>query len=628
MEKNIIKAPQGTNYLSDIMSELPVNCLFNKGKTGCGGTELVLRGTKNAIIAVPYISLIQNKLDANSEHGDRRDEILGFYGEVDETEVRAYLSTHSLKKIIVTYDSLPKLVRIIGEVEGDGEKGFNDYFLLVDEWHCLFKYYAFRNEAIRNMLPVAKKFKEVTYMTATPVDPEYTLEELKDLPVTEVQWEDKTNLDVEICESNIPIGAFFKFVAKINNLYPMVNFHVFLNSVSMITSLLKELNFHSDNVKIVCSQNNDKSNLKKLQEVNPDYVIAQPDSPAKKLNLYTSTAFEGCDIHDPNGLNIIISAAYKEQTMLDITTTVPQICGRIRDSRFKNKLFYFYSPRQKNEVSLDTYKKQSLKEFKEEQDFILDLNNLQPRHRDRVIQLVLYKKGCNSNIPYLYKDEEGNLRLDKNYLMFELYKFHVTNEVFTSLSNIKAEFEKNGNIVLKYNLQPLTRVASEKLQENVKAKVSYKDLFEEYYSIRQNVVSLELFVDPSGKMNLQENSARTIIEQERPFVKQAYEELGIDTIRTLEYNRQKIEKELIRRQNIPNEMKVMQLFKQKITFGKQYSVKELNEILQKISNDYSLPKLPASKIDTYFMCENTSPKINGTTTKCKTIIKEKIMLLD
>ena len=112
MEKNIIKAPQGTNYLSDIISELPVNCLFNKGKTGCGGTELVLRGTKNAIIAVPYISLIQNKLDANSEHGDRRDEILGFYGEVDETEVRAYLSTHSLKKIIVTYDSLPKLVLI------------------------------------------------------------------------------------------------------------------------------------------------------------------------------------------------------------------------------------------------------------------------------------------------------------------------------------------------------------------------------------------------------------------------------------------------------------------------------------------------------------------------------------
>ena len=127
-------------------------------------------------------------------------------------------------------------------------------------------------------------------MTATPVDPEYTLEELKDLPVTEVQWEDKTNLDVEICESNIPIGAFFKFVAKINNLYPMVNFHVFLNSVSMITSLLKELNFHSDNVKIVCSQNNDKSNLKKLQEVNPDYVIAQPDSPAKKLNVFPSTS--------------------------------------------------------------------------------------------------------------------------------------------------------------------------------------------------------------------------------------------------------------------------------------------------------------------------------------------------
>ena len=180
MEKKILlKLPQGTNYLSDIISELPVNCLFNKGKTGCGGTELVLRGTKNAIIAVPYISLIQNKLDANSEHGDRRDEILGFYGEVDETEVRAYLSTHSLKKIIVTYDSLPKLVRIIGEVEGDGEKGFNDYFYWWMNGIDLFKYYAFRMRLSGICYLSLRNLRRLLYMTATPVDPEYTLEELK-----------------------------------------------------------------------------------------------------------------------------------------------------------------------------------------------------------------------------------------------------------------------------------------------------------------------------------------------------------------------------------------------------------------------------------------------------------------
>ena len=625
MKKKIITAPQGTNYLSDIMSELPVNCLFNKGKTGCGGTELVLRGQKNAIIAVPYISLILNKLDANSEHGDRRDEILGFYGEVAELEVTTYLSGHSLKKIIVTYDSLPKLMKIIGRIEGDEEKGFRDYFLLVDEWHCLFKYYDFRNEAIRKMLPVAKKFKEVTYMTATPVDPEYTLEELKDLPVTEVQWEDKTNLEVNICESNMPIDAFFKFAAKINASYPKLNFHVFLNSVSMITALLEELKFQPDNVKIVCSQNNDKSNLRKLQEVNPAYVIEQPDSPAKKLNLYTSTAFEGCDIHDPKGINIIISASHKEQTMLDIATTVPQICGRIRDSRFKNKLFYFYSPQKRNEVSFETYKGKAIQEFEEEKDFILDLNKLQPQHRDRIIQLLLYKRGSGNTIPYLYKDEEGHLRMDKNYLMFVLHKFHVTNEVFSSGHNITTEFEKNGNVVLKYESLQLERVASEKLKENTKAKVSYKDLFEEYHSIRQNLLSLELSVDPSGKINLQDDSARTIIEQERPFVKQAYDELGIDIIRELGYDQKKIRRELIRRQNIPDEKKVMQLFKQKITFGTQYPVSQLNEILQEISNNYSLPKLPANKIEDHFICNNVNPKINGKTTRCKVVIKEKIL---
>lgn len=43
------------------MNELPVNCIFNKGITGCGGTELALRNEKHTIIAMPFISLVANK---------------------------------------------------------------------------------------------------------------------------------------------------------------------------------------------------------------------------------------------------------------------------------------------------------------------------------------------------------------------------------------------------------------------------------------------------------------------------------------------------------------------------------------------------------------------------------------
>ena len=604
------------------MQELPVNCLFNKGKTGCGGTELVLRGNKNAIIAVPYISLILNKLDANSEHGDRRDEILGFYGAVTREELVEYLSTHSLKKIIVTYDSLPKLMGIIQEIDGGDEKVFSDYFLLVDEWHCLFKYYFFRNNAIRKMLPVARKFKEVTYMTATPIEPEYTLEELRDYPIVEVEWADISDLKVKICQSNTLIDSFLEFTNKVHDRHPCINFHVFVNSVSLIVDILKS--FNTEDVKIVCSQNNGE-NLKKIQMIRPEYTIAQADDTSRYLNLYTSTAFEGCDIHDPDGVSIIISVPYKEQTMLDIKTTVPQICGRIRDSKYSNKLFYFYSNKQENKISFEKYKEKSLLDFEDTKDFILDLNNLKVKNRKKIIELLDTVKGNTTVNPYIYENEQGELFADKNLLMFDIYNFYIVNKVFVTQDSIQNEFKKIKNVIVEYCILKSKKKAAEKLANNKEAKPTYKDLFEEYHTIRENLFFYEINITSSGQPILQVGSEQVAIEQNRPIVKQAYEKLGIELIRELKYDIKKINKEMLQRENLPAETKVIRLLKPKIEFGQQYTIKQLNEILQNISNEYSLPKLKASKLDSYFECDNSSPKIEGKTCRCKTIIKEKIL---
>ena len=100
--KKIIPIPSGTRYLSEVMTELPVNCLFNKGRTGCGATELVLRGDKNAIVAVPYVSLIKNKIQPNGEHGDRSNDLLGVYGDIEDYQITDYLRGNQIKKIMVT----------------------------------------------------------------------------------------------------------------------------------------------------------------------------------------------------------------------------------------------------------------------------------------------------------------------------------------------------------------------------------------------------------------------------------------------------------------------------------------------------------------------------------------------
>ena len=159
-------------------NEIPANCLFDKGITGCGGTELAIRNSKNTIIAVPYVSLVDNKV---AQH---QGELLGVHGGVLQSDLEDYIKSYATKKIIVTYNSLP---RVINTLEQLGFNAYEDFFLLVDEWHVLFNSYIFRKEAIKEVLKEAPKFREVTYMTATPIEEKYLFEKFKQLPIVEIE---------------------------------------------------------------------------------------------------------------------------------------------------------------------------------------------------------------------------------------------------------------------------------------------------------------------------------------------------------------------------------------------------------------------------------------------------------
>ena len=63
---------------------------------------------------------------------------------------------------------------------------YSKFFLLVDEWHILFNQYSFRENAVRNLLNIAPLFNEVTYMTATPIEEELILTEVKNLSVVKL----------------------------------------------------------------------------------------------------------------------------------------------------------------------------------------------------------------------------------------------------------------------------------------------------------------------------------------------------------------------------------------------------------------------------------------------------------
>lgn len=295
-------------YLSDYIKELPSGVLLNKGVTGCGGTTVELQSKRNSIILCPTKNLVSSKTD-NTEY-------FGVDGKVTISDIKNYIDNKNItyKKIVATYDALEKLMK--------GINNYQEYFLLVDEYHLLFNDYSFRLKPIHFILENFRKFNNWCFMTATPLNEECILDELKDVPRLTYKWNNGIPVKIEIVETSKIQKELIKYINRY--LSSSKNLHIFLNSITTIRSIIKNLNV---DYRVVCSENS-KNKVKNFSKVN---------SPIKKLNFYTSCAFEGCDIYDPDGLCLILCDTILSTTVLDISTKIRQICGRLRDSKYKDR---------------------------------------------------------------------------------------------------------------------------------------------------------------------------------------------------------------------------------------------------------------------------------------------------
>lgn len=313
-------------YLSDKISELPKNCLFDKGKVGCGGTTLAIEGSEPYVIAVPYASLVENKV---RQYPNERYpySIFGVSEGVTPDSVRKYLSQAAIPKIMTTYDSLGKVIEAFGDVSGVN--------LLIDEYHILFTQYSFRKDAIMRVLENFKRFRSFTFMTATPLEADFILDELKGIPVVTQEWDEDERFTVSVkqvqCKS--VMASALKMIKAFLSGEIEGNAYFFVNSVKAIRVLIKKAGLTEKECRAIYS----KSNPMNVGVPNSDV-----DSAPKKINFLTSTVFEGCDIFDKDGVTIILSDHYFKNSLLDISTSVQQIAGRIRDSRYIGRIYHLF----------------------------------------------------------------------------------------------------------------------------------------------------------------------------------------------------------------------------------------------------------------------------------------------
>lgn len=588
MEKKIITVEPGCTFLSDVMTELPHNSILNKGITGCGGTHVALTNGKHYVIAVPTNELIRNK----KKNPKYKNFLFDFTTKKSDEDLKEYLENERIpvKKIMVTYDSVGRLQRLLEEHPIE-DLEVCDFSILIDEAHCLFKELDYRDNAIYNLFYgngfdscSYTWFKSYCFMTATPLEEDFILEELKEIPVVELIWKGKKKIQIEptVCKKGVKQSTIALVRRFIEGKEGESNAYIFVNSVNFIQEIVEQCKLTDDNARAIWS----KTNVKKTGLKN-----SYSDSRIKKVNFITKNCFEGQDFFDENGKTFIISDPRRGHTLLDISTDVIQIAGRLRDSKHDviEHLYSYSRYDQFNGFTYEEYKQNLYDEIKKLEIFIGKHNELSLEHR----------KLCSANSDFVDIDQDDyTWFINNNKAKRDLHNFKVTKCTYTL--NINEEYEKSGLDALEGKIDS----HYEKIIRNV-------DDLEP--SFKKEVQNLERVSREYSEKSLERRMAFEAAEIKYPIIINAINTLGFDGITKLKYNTTNIRKKLRARElNRDSKKKVYTLLRERIKPGVFITDSQLKEMFQEIYTELYIVKTPkGSHIEEYFSVKKTSKRIDN-----------------
>ena len=538
-----IDAQGNQRYLSDIegFNDLPDNCHFNKVLTGCGGTTVALQNQVKYVITMPFKGLGENKQKWANENkanicvidGDSLDNEGEKGKEARIKKVKDYIKAGG-KKVVVTYDSLPDVVMAIGE-------DINNWKLLVDESHMLLEAGSYRYSPINGILSNMKSFKSFCLMTATPVRDDYQLDALKEIPKVRIEWENTETVNIERKTTKKNIADYTALLVLDyleGDLGKNNNAHIFLNSIISITDIMRKVKhaFKGTNlasqVKIVCAERSEnKAKIK--QYLGTKYSIGFTTEPAKKINFYTSTAFSGQDIFDEDALSYVIVDGKKHHTKVDITTTIPQIIGRIRNAKVKNKLVMMYSADEYNKyLDRAVYEAQISVELAKAKNKANDFKLVSADSKE------VFINDANNDLYLFYIKESDELVVNEIAQKSKLNAFetqHATYQVIAGSENKSHLFTINS---IEYSYVGIQLPDLEGIQKLVLAqKPDFKTLCLEYIDYKEKEINSFLF--NYAMPNIEEGDTLDIIRE-------SYNKLGPDKMKALGYRMKAFEKELIK----------------------------------------------------------------------------------
>ena len=532
-----------SQYLSDVMNEIPSNCILSKRIPGCGATTLELDTNRSSIIVVPNVPVIVSKCN-------KYPNLLGVYEGVSQSQIIEYLTNNPTRKIMTTPESFNK---VKSACEKCNINIYTNFFLLMDECHQLIKDVDYRIDIVMPMNDFFL-FNRKALVSATPIgfsDPRF---EENHFEIIEITADYDYRQDITVTRTYNIAKAVSQYLENHNG-----TICFFINSVVEIYSLMKHFGLLEDSA-VYCAPKS-RSKLKNEYDFTNAHTEWSADT-MKKYNFFTGRFFTAFDLELPYKPDLVmVTDPYNsEYTMLDVDTDCIQICGRFRNGINSATHIYRVNPeivvkskeQMEWEISAHEFAYQTI------QTLYNSAENKESRFAfSAVLETLPFRK-------YQYSDFTKNWfaidndinevlvqnQYQSNISITEWYNgCHFFNPTFT-----KCEYNENDE---KLKIVKKCRSVKDKRRKMVQILSEIEEPYSEY--------ALD-FINDMRKVD--------------PFIVEAYEVLGKERIEELNYNQKKMNEEMILSQRKGN--KVIKLIKNAFKVGNRYSnetiVNELTRI--------------------------------------------------
>lgn len=589
-------------YLTDIYPEIETNTILCKTLTGLGATYSEIKAKRDSIIIEPNVPVITGKSKVH-----KKDNLFGVMEGIDTDNVVDYIARSKNEgkniKIITTPESFYKVKNAYEELGLSIEK---ECFILIDESHKLIKDRDYRPNILLAM-DVFFKAKNKALVSATPIIPSDPRFREQNFKVVKIMPDFDYAKDIHLLHTNNILQGIKFVINVIKKKRPEErSFCIFVNSIDIITQLLKYLGIENES-SVFCS---DKS-VKKLKDQKFKQAYSSWDVKHKQQYMFfTSRFYNAVDIElDEEPDVVLISEPFMTPySMMDPATDVVQALGRFRKGI--SSAVHVYSTNQ-------AYQKTSKAELKGY------INALEQTYNGIKTLRLAVTSTCEdkaySDILEAHPYQRFLVCGDKDYFAIDNYiDDELTKSFYGDRELLVKKYQANSHFKIVEAAKAYRFTDQDRLALSVNSGSKLK--------LRKQIVRILDNIAEDKDTEMFDEYIRDLKEHDSLIV-EAYFELGREVIEQCRYSAPKLKEKLTIKKYEESHSGILFLktLKESFEIGKKYSLKNIKEELKRIFElfgiDYPYRSITAQTIKDYFEVDEKARIGND---RAMRIIKSKI----